>query len=53
MSYYRVFSGERLYDKETDNLSRFGDNYLALQSIEHSKNIAAAGGKPVDPGTRN
>jgi len=35
------------YDKEMDNLSRFGDNYLALQSIEHSKNIAAAGGKPL------
>ena len=29
------------YDKETDNLAKFGDNYLALQSIEHSKNIAA------------
>ncbi len=29
------------YDKEIDNLSKFGDNYLALQSMEHSKNIAS------------
>jgi bacterioferritin len=29
------------YDKEIDNLNKFGDNYLALQSIEHSKNVAA------------
>ncbi len=29
------------YDTETDNLGKFGDNYLALQSIEHSKNISA------------
>jgi len=29
------------YDKEIDNLTKFGDNYLALQSIERSKNIAA------------
>jgi len=36
------------YDKEMDNLSRFGDNYLALQSIEHSKNIATAAGRPVE-----
>ncbi len=34
------------YDKELDNLDRFGDNYLALQSIEHSKNVAA--GRPVE-----
>ncbi|MBL7906445.1 MAG: bacterioferritin [Bacteroidales bacterium] len=34
------------YDKELDNLARFGDNYLALQSIEHSKNVAA--GRPVE-----
>jgi len=33
------------YDKETENLTKFGDNYLALQSIERSKNIGA--GKPV------
>jgi len=34
------------YDKEIENLVKFGDNYLALQSIEHSKSIAA--GKPTD-----
>lgn len=32
------------YDKEMDNLAKFGDNYLALQSIERSKTIGA--GKP-------
>lgn len=34
------------YEKEMDNLVKFGDNYLALQSIERSKNLA--GGKPVE-----
>jgi bacterioferritin len=29
------------YDKEMENLEKFGDNYLALQSIERSKSIAA------------
>lgn len=29
------------YDVEMENLTKFGDRYLALQSIEHSKNIAA------------
>jgi bacterioferritin len=29
------------YDVEIDNLEKFGDNYLALQSIERSKNISA------------
>jgi bacterioferritin len=33
------------YDKEMENLEKFGDNYLALQSIERSKNIAA--GRPL------
>ena len=28
------------YDVEMDNMDKFGDNYLALQSIERSKNIA-------------
>lgn len=28
------------YDTELDNLGRFGDRYLALQSIERSKNLA-------------
>ena len=34
------------YDKEMENLVKFGDNYLALQSIERSKSIAA--GKPTE-----
>ena len=29
------------YDNEKNNLVRFGDRYLALQSIEMSKNVAA------------
>ena len=33
------------YDKEMENLVKFGDNYLALQSIERSKSNAA--GKPA------
>jgi bacterioferritin len=33
------------YDKETDNLTKFGDNYLALQSIERSKTLGS--GKPT------
>lgn len=28
------------YDTEMDNLKKFGDNYLALQSIERSKNLS-------------
>nr|WP_321410439.1 ferritin-like domain-containing protein [uncultured Carboxylicivirga sp.] len=32
------------YDTEMENLIKFGDNYLALQSIEHSKNIASGQG---------
>jgi bacterioferritin len=34
------------YDIEVDNLEKFGANYLALQSIERSKNIAA--GRPSE-----
>ncbi|PZX17871.1 bacterioferritin [Breznakibacter xylanolyticus] len=34
------------YDKEMENLIKFGDNYLALQSIEHSKNVAS--GRPSE-----
>ena len=34
------------YDVEMENLRKFGDNYLALQSIERSKNIAS--GRPVE-----
>ena len=33
------------YDDEIENLKKFGDNYLALQSIERSKSIGG-GGKP-------
>ena len=33
------------YDKEMENLVKFGDNYLALQSIERSKTISA--GRPA------
>lgn len=29
------------YDDEMENLIKFGDNYLALQSIERSKNLSA------------
>lgn len=32
------------YDDEMDNLKKFGDNYLALQSIERSKSIGQGGG---------
>jgi bacterioferritin len=28
------------YDDELDNMAKFGDNYLALQSIERSKNVS-------------
>ena len=34
------------FDIEMENLEKFGDNYLALQSIERSKNIAS--GRPAD-----
>jgi bacterioferritin len=33
------------YDDEMENLKKFGDNYLALQSIERSKNLGA--GRPA------
>lgn len=29
------------YDDELDNIARFGSNYLALQTIERSKNLSA------------
>ena len=29
------------YDNEMDNIDKFGERYLALQSIERSKNLAA------------
>jgi len=34
------------YDNETENMKKFGDSYLALQSIERSKNLAS--GKPSE-----
>ena len=34
------------YDTEIDNMERFGDRYLALQSIERSKNRQV--GQPID-----
>ncbi|NDV59595.1 ferritin-like domain-containing protein [Bacteroides sp. 519] len=35
------------FDTEIDNMDNFGDNYLALQSIERSKNVAM-GSKGAD-----
>jgi bacterioferritin len=34
------------FDVELDNLTKFGDNYLALQSIERSKSISMGGQRP-------
>lgn len=31
------------FDDEIENLKKFGDNYLALQSIERSKNVGRGG----------
>jgi bacterioferritin len=31
------------YDIEVDNIAKFGDRYLALQSIERSKNVSSGG----------
>lgn len=45
-----VVDEERHYDQfdiEMDNLDRFGDNYLALQSIERSKTISQPGPAPA------
>lgn len=33
------------YDTELENLAQYGDSYLALQSIERSKNISASAGQ--------
>jgi bacterioferritin len=37
------------YDKELDNMAKFGDQYLALQSMERSKSITGrpGGGTPA------
>ena len=32
------------FDTEIDNMNNFGDNYLALQSIAHSKNASKGHG---------
>lgn len=34
------------YDTELENMAKFGDNYLALQSIERSRSRSA--GRPQD-----
>jgi bacterioferritin len=34
------------YDNELDNVKKFGERYLALQSIERSKSLAAAAATP-------
>ncbi|MEX0982524.1 MAG: hypothetical protein WD577_07665 [Bacteroidales bacterium] len=31
------------YDIELENMGKFGDNYLALQSIERSKSMGSGG----------
>jgi bacterioferritin len=36
------------YDKEIDNLEKFGDKYLALQSIERSKNVQSRAATPAE-----
>ena len=33
------------YDTEVDNLEKFGEKYLVLQSIERSKNLSTGGGE--------
>ena len=33
------------YDTELDNMGKFGENYLALQSIERSKTVSMGGGE--------
>jgi bacterioferritin len=32
------------YETELDNVEKFGEEFLALQSIERSKNLAAGAG---------
>lgn len=36
------------YDTESENLAKFGDQYLVLQSIERSKTISMAGSKGAE-----
>ncbi len=43
-----VMDEERHYDQydiEVDNMQKFGENYLALQSIERSKNLSTGAGE--------
>jgi bacterioferritin len=43
-----VMDEERHYDQydiEVDNLEKFGEKYLALQSIERSKTLSTGGGQ--------
>jgi len=35
------------YETEIDNLEKYGDNYLALQSIERSKSVATQMAAPA------
>lgn len=35
------------YDTEMENMKKYGDNYLALQSIERSKNVQARTAAPA------
>ena len=46
-----VMDEERHYDQfdtEMDNMNKFGDNYLALQSIERSKTVSGSGTAAAD-----
>ncbi len=46
-----VMDEERHYDQfdtEMDNMNKFGDNYLALQSIERSKTVSGSGTAATD-----
>lgn len=36
------------FETEMDNLEKFGDNYLALQSVERSKTVSMRPGAPVE-----
>ena len=36
------------YDNELENMGKYGDNYLALQSIERTRNMLTQGGPPAE-----
>jgi len=44
--YAALFSINSYFETELDNLEKFGDHYLALQSIERSKSVAT--GTPAE-----